>query len=99
MEICTRSSLLTIRRPRRLSPPSGSKRIDEFQSGKVLFIVGNNDTAVCLSYRGDNHVKRTPRPPPGRTFGHQLRPDEGRLFVEGEDAAREKCLRPFRTRE
>ena len=71
----------------------GAKRIDELQSGKILFIVGGDDAVVGCSYRGDDHVERTPWPPLGRTFSHQSRPDESRVLVEGEHATCEKCLR------
>src|SRR6266566_10143343 len=41
---------------------SSPQRIDDLQSGKVLFTVGNHDAIIRFGHRGDDHVQRALRP-------------------------------------
>jgi len=68
-------------------------RIENTNSGKILFVIRHHDAVVCLCDGGDDHVERASRSACRLPFGHQARPGESRFVVEGKNAAREKCLR------
>src|SRR5882724_5603061 len=58
--------------------------IDDFQSGKILFIVRYHYTFIRLGDRRDDHVERASRTALCGPLCHQSRPNEPSPFVEGE---------------
>ena len=79
-----------------LAYPQG---IDDLQTGKVSFVIGNNDAIIHFRDRGDDHVERVPWPSGCRPVGHQPRPNEAGFLVERENSAGEQRLRALGTRE
>ena len=76
-----------------------AQRIEKPNSGKVFLIIRDHQALIRPSDSGDDHVEPAARSTCGFSLGHQFCPEEARLFVEGQDTAGKKNLRPLRSGE
>ena len=74
-------------------------RIDELHIGEVPFIVGDDDTAVCLGSRSNDRVECASGASFRLSVRHESRPDEAGPFVEREDAPGEESRWTLRAHE
>ena len=73
-----------------------SKRIDDLDVGKILLVVGDDDTVIGLCNRCDNCVESAPGSSFGSSLGHQAGPNQARPLVKWQYTTCEKYRRAFR---
>src|SRR5712671_704585 len=73
-----------------------SKRIDDLHVGKILLVVGDDDTVIGLCNRCDNCVESAPGSSFGSSLGHQAGPNQARPLVKWQYTTCEKYRRAFR---
>jgi len=76
-----------------------SDRIDDLESDEVLFVVRHHNTFVRPGDCGDDHVEPASRLAGRFAFSHHVRPDQPRLVVERQYAARKERLGSLRPAE